>query len=281
MKANLVDLTGKKVKEIELPSQFDSDYRPDLIKRAVLAIQSHLRQAYGSKEGAGMRHSAELSRRRRKYRGSYGHGISRVPRKIMTRRGTQFNWTGALAPGTVGGRRAHPPKAEKKYAQKINITERRYAIRSAIAATVDKKLVAKRGHAVPDIYPFVIDAKFEAVKKTAEAKKVLSALGLDKELERASIKKVRAGKGKNRSRRYKKRTGPLIIVSKKCDLNKSLLNVPGIDIITVDSINTELLAPGTTPGRLTLWTQNAIEKLDKEKLFTNVKVPHAKIEDKK
>ncbi len=281
MKANLMDLAGKKIKEIELPIQFDTEYRPDLIKRAVLAIQSHKRQAYGAKCDAGMRQSAELSRRRRKYRGSYGHGISRVPRKIMSRRGIHFNWIAALAPGVVGGRRAHPPKAIKNYGRKLNISERRFAIRSAIASTVIKSLVEKRGHKVPNNYPFVIDSKFEAIKKTSDAKKVLLALGLDKELERSAIKKVRAGKGKVRSRRYKKRKGPLVVVSKNCAVTKSLFNIPGIDVVSVDSINTELLAPGTAPGRLTLWTQKALEKLDKEKLFTNVRIPHTKIEDKK
>ena len=85
-----------------------------LIKRAVLTLQNNKRQRYGANPEAGKKVSAALSKRRRKYRGSYGHGISRVPRKILSRRGTSMNWQGAFAPGTVGGRRAHPPKAEKK-----------------------------------------------------------------------------------------------------------------------------------------------------------------------
>src|SRR3989338_5909587 len=98
MKLDILDAAKNKVGEIELPSQFEEEFRPDLIQRAVLAIQSHKRRAYASSEDAGKRASAKLSRRRRDYRGSYGIGISRVPRKIMTRRGTRLNWVGAFAP---------------------------------------------------------------------------------------------------------------------------------------------------------------------------------------
>ena len=103
MKLPLLDTKAASQGETVLPSQFKEAYRPDLIKRAIQALQSLLRQPYGADPRAGMRHSAEVSRRRRKYRGSYGQGISRVPRKILSRRGTRFNWTGAQSPGTVGG----------------------------------------------------------------------------------------------------------------------------------------------------------------------------------
>ena len=113
MKLAVYNLNNEKVKEINLPRQFNEQPRPDLVRRAVLAVQSHKRQPYGAKPEAGKRASAVLSRRRRDYRGSYGLGISRVPRKILSRGGTRMNWVGAFAPGTVGGRRAHPPKAGK------------------------------------------------------------------------------------------------------------------------------------------------------------------------
>ena len=129
-------ITKVEVNRKKLPEQFSELIRPDLIERAVFAIQSHKKQPYGASPEAGKRHSARISRRRHKYKTSYGHGISRVPRKIMSHRGERFNWVGALAPGTVGGRRAHPPKAEKIVDQKINKKERKKAIRSALAATL-------------------------------------------------------------------------------------------------------------------------------------------------
>lgn len=255
--------SGKK----KLPKQFSEPVRLDLIKRAVEAIQSHNRQQYGADPWAGMKHSATLSKKRREYRASYGHGISRVPRKITSRRGTQFNWTAAIIPGVVGGRRAHPPKAEKVYAKKINDKERKKAIRSAIAATISKEVVASRGHVLPDKFPFLISKDFEKLEKTKAVLGSLKKLGLEKDLARASKKKVRAGRGKTRGRKYKKSKGALIVVSGKCKLLKAAENIPGIDVVEVKNINAELLAPGAQPGRLAIFTESAVEALEKDKLF--------------
>jgi len=179
---------GKK----DLPKQFSESVHPDLIKRAVITIQSHKRQPYGASPEAGKRASAELSRRRRKYRGSYGMGISRVPRKIMSRAGTRFNWVGAFAPGTVGGRRAHPPKAEKIFSVKMNTKENRKAIRSALSATLDKEYVNKK-HIVPDNYPVIIESNSEEIKTTKDAlslKKKIQKRKLQKNLKQKSRKKL-------------------------------------------------------------------------------------------
>ncbi len=266
MKADILNMEGKKVKSIDLPAQFEEEYRPDLIKRAVLAKQSHDRQPYGAAPEAGERHSTFVSKRRRKYKTCYGKGMARTPRKVMSRSGTHFNWVGARAPNTVGGKRAHPPKAEKDWNQKINALERRKAIRSAIAATTDKELVKKRGH-ISSIVPIIIESSFEALKKAKDVTVILKKLGLEKEMERAAKKTIRAGRGKTRGRKYVKKKGPLIVMSKKCDLYKAAKNIPGVDLTEVKSLNTELLAPGTHAGRLTIWTEDAIKLMDKEKLF--------------
>jgi len=263
---NIFSLEGSKVKEIKLPNQFKEKVRLDLIKRAVIVIQSNKRQKYGAKPNAGMRASAKVSRRRRKYRGAYGRGISRVPRKVMLKRGTNIIFTAAFAPGIVSGRRAHPPKAEKEWSKKINIKERRKAIRSALAATVDKKLVKERGHFFKE-YPLIVDSKIESLKKTKDVKSVLLKLGLGKELERISKKKVRSSKEMSRGRKYKIKKGPLIVTSKDCDLMKSAGNLQGFDVVKVDLVNAELLAPGTHPGRLTIYTDKSIERMEKERLF--------------
>jgi large subunit ribosomal protein L4e len=267
MKLKIFSKDNKELGSLELPIQFSEEIRTDIIKRAVQVIQANRRQPYGSDPRAGMKSSAKLSRRRRDYKTSYGHGISRVPRKILSARGSRFNWVGAFAPGTVGGRRAHPPKAEKQWDKKMNTKERRKAIRSAMSATVLKDLVSKRGHKVPDNYPFIIDSSFEEISKTDEVKKIFTLLGLENELERVSERKIRAGKGKMRGRKYKNKVGPLIVVSNPCNLQKAARNLLGVEVRSVRSINAELLAPGTDCGRLTLWTKSAIEKIEKEKLF--------------
>ncbi len=266
MKTDILNLEGKKVKSIDLPEQFDEEYRPDLIRRAVLAIQSHKRQPYGAKPEAGFRQSVTVRKRRRKYRGCYGQGIARSPRKIMSKRGRNLAWVGAFAPNTVGGRRAHPPKATKELAIKINDKERKKAIRSAIAACSIKDLVQKRGH-FTETAPIVIESSFESLKKAKDVIKILNNLGLEKELERSSERKVRAGKGKIRGRKYVRKKGPLIVVSKRCELMNSARNIPGVDLSEIKFLNAELLAPGTHAGRLTIWTEEAIKILGKENLF--------------
>src|SRR3989338_3499293 len=150
MEIPVYNLEKKQEGTVRLPSQFEEPLNQDIISRSVITMQLNRRQPYGAKPGAGTRVSAQVSRRRRKYRGSYGKGISRVPRKIMSRRGSQMNWQGALMPGTVKGRRAHPPKSYEDSFKKINKKENRKAIRSALSATLSSGLVAKRGSIMPE-----------------------------------------------------------------------------------------------------------------------------------
>ena len=267
MKLPLLTLEKNQMGERELPRQFQEEYRPDLIKRAVQALQSAARQAYGAHPEAGKRSSSRVSKRRRKYRGCYGFGISRVNRKILSRRGTRMHWVGAFTPQTVGGRRAHPPKAEKIWVRKINQKENQKAIRSAMSATINKSLVEERGHKTPAKYPFIISSDFEKLSKTNEVKKALLNLGFKEELERSLIKKIRAGLGKLRGRKYQRKKGILIVVGQDCALLKAAQNLPGMDIVEVRAINAELLAPGTKPGRITLWTEKALQEMETNNLF--------------
>lgn len=264
MKTTMMGMDGKKGKEVSLPRQFSEEFRPDLIKKAVLAQQSHNIQAYGTAPGAGKRQSAFITKRRKHYKTTYGRGQSRTPRKVMSRKGMNFHYVGAFAPNTVGGRVSHPPKAAKIWDLKMNIQERRKAIRSAIAATMNSALVRKRGHTTES---FVIEHKVEDLKKAKEVYDFLSKTGLDKELERIAVKKIRAGKGKNRGRPYRKKKGPLLVVSKKCALVQAARNLQGVDVCVVKDLNAELLAPGTNAGRLTLWSDKALEIMEKEGLF--------------
>lgn len=267
MKLTIMNQQEKKG-ERELPHQFGEPIREDLIHRAVITLQSNKRQPYGAAKEAGMRASANVSKRRRKYRGSYGIGIARTPRKVMSRSGTRMNWVGAVSPNTVGGRRAHPPKAEKQWDKKLNIKERRKAIRSAISATIHAELVKERGHNIPSSYPFIVDSSIEEVKKTKDLKALLTKLGLKEEMDRAQVKHTRGGRGKTRGRKYVKRKGPLLVTSKKSNAMEAAKNLPGVDVIDVKSLNAELLAPGAKPGRLTLWSVAALDIMEKEKLFT-------------
>ncbi len=269
MKLPVYDKEGKQVGEMDLPPQFSEAVRPDLITRAVQAVQANRRQPYGASPEAGKRASAKLSRRRHDYRGSYGFGISRVPRKIMSARGTRFNWVGAFAPGTVGGRRAHPPKSSKVWAHKINTKERRKAIRSALSACLDPEQVKGRGHKVPKNYPFVLSDSFNDISKTSPLKEALAKLGLEEELARISERKIRSGRGSMRGRKYAVKKGPLLVTGKESALYQAAGNILGVDTVEVHSINAEILAPGKMPGRMVLFTQQALATLAEEELFTD------------
>src|SRR3989337_3536876 len=110
MKADILDISGKKTKTIELPSAFSKSVREDLIQR-VVEMKKH-KQPYAPYFMAGKQHSASgrIVHRRHVWRSGYGRGASRVTRKNMSRRGSQFNWIAAEISSAVGGRRAHPPR---------------------------------------------------------------------------------------------------------------------------------------------------------------------------
>ena len=248
-KAAVYGLNGDQSAEIDLPDHFNEEYRPDIIKKAVLAMQANRLQPYGPNRYSGVRTSA--------VGWGTGRGASRVPRIKDGRRAM-------LVPQARGGRRAHPPKPEKDLSEKINKKERRKAIRSAITATTMFNLVAGRGHRVKDTLtlPLIATDELEEIKKTQDIAAFLETINIwDDVLASKNSKKVRAGKGKMRGRRYKSKKSILFVVGEDKGILEAARNLPGVDVTTVDGLNAELLAPGTNPGRLTLWTVSAIEGL--------------------
>ncbi|MCX8176341.1 MAG: 50S ribosomal protein L4 [Candidatus Bathyarchaeota archaeon] len=243
------------VGNIKIPSIFKTPVRPDLVKKAVLSIQSMRLQPKGRDPMAGKRTTAESR--------GVGLGIARIPR--VKGSGYPKAGQGAFAPGTVGGRLAHPPTSEKRIIKKINKKEKKLALKSAIAATAKKDLVLKRGHKVNriPILPVVVDGKIEEVKNAGRLVEVLKNLKLEEELVRVkNSRRVRAGKGKMRGRRIKQAKGPLIVVKEDKGISKAAANIAGVDVALVKSLNAELFAPGTHIGRLTVWSEPAIRVLD-------------------
>ncbi len=252
--SKVYDLSGNFVEEVKLPSVFKTKYRPDVIRRAVLALQSTRRQSYGSDTLAGKKSSAHYHGKRAYRFSMMNKELARMPR-IHGKGAGVYALRARVAPHTVKGRRAHPPKVEKVWVKKINQKENLFAIRSALGASANLEIVNKRHKATEA--PIIFLDTFENVTKTKEAKSIIAKL-LPKELERSSQKKIKAGKAKMRNRRYHKKKGPLIIVSKDCSLLKAGRNIPGVELCIANALNAEMLAPGTQAGRLLILTKTAL-----------------------
>jgi large subunit ribosomal protein L4e len=248
---NVYSLQGKADSKTSLPSVFTTPVRPDVIKRAVVAIQSRRFQPQGRDPNAGKRTTAESR--------GVGLGIARIPRlKGGANRA-------AFGVGIVGGHSAHPPRSEKKIGRRIPRKEMNLALRSAIAATGNREAVARRGHLIDDVpeFPLIVVDDIEQLQKTKEVENVFLQLGVWADVYRAKeSRKVRAGKGKMRGRRYRQAIGPLLVVSGDGSICKAARNLPGVDAVQIEHLNAEVLAPGTHPGRLTIWSKSAFEHLN-------------------
>ncbi|MFB6176171.1 MAG: 50S ribosomal protein L4, partial [Halobaculum sp.] len=245
MSTTVYDLAGEETGDVDLPEVFDTQYRPELIKRAVLTAQANRKQAYGADDYAGLRTPAESQ-------GS-GRGMAHVPRE---------NGQGRRVPQTVSGRKAHPPKAGKDQGKEINDQTRKLAVQSAIAATTDAELVAERGHEFDEDLdlPLVVTDDFEDLVKTQEVVDTLDALGVYADIERADEgRKVKAGQGAARGRKYREPSSVLFVTSE--EPSKAARNLAGADVTTAAELNAEDLAPGATAGRLTVFTESAIEEV--------------------
>jgi len=249
-KAKIMDITGASKGDIELPAVFDEMYRPDLIKKAVLAAQANRLQVYGPTPYAGMQTSAA--------NWGPGRGVARVPRIKTGNRVARISQA-------RGGRKAHPPKVEKDYSEKINKKERYKAINSAIAATTNPELVRNRGHRFDAELPIVADDEFQDIKTTKGVIGFMEAINVYDDVIRAKNgKHIRAGGGKRRGRKYKKPKSLLIVIGEDNGIVRAARNLSGVDVINVNRLNAELLAPGTHAGRLAIWTESAIKVLGEE-----------------
>jgi len=247
---NVYSVKGEVSGTIDVPEVFSSEYRPDVIKKAILAAAANKRQPYGPNERAGMRHSVSTWGK--------GRGVARVQRIKAGKKATE-------SPNNVSGRRAHPPRPERIWDQKVNKKEAKIARYSAIAATGCADCVRERGHQFDDSvsFPVVIEDEFQNLASTSEINEILENIGVGYDIERAKEgRKIRAGRGKMRNRRYRTPVSILIVVSEReAPLFKGASNLPGVDVETVDTLSASILAPGGDAGRLTVYTKSAISRM--------------------
>ncbi|MDP2628537.1 MAG: 50S ribosomal protein L4 [Nanoarchaeota archaeon] len=257
MKSKILTIDGKEKGTVELPKCFSQPVREDLIMKVLEAKKR--KQPYAPSLVGGKQSSAsgKLVHRRHVWKSQYGRGMSRVPRKSLSRRGTQFNWVGAEVPNTRGGRRAHPPKIIGMInTNKINKKEEKIALMSAISATANEKMINKKYEKIDHAknLPLIVESgitKLKTKELLSSLKKILGEL-FEVALQK---KKVRSGKGKLRGRKYKKNAGLLLVVGKDEKIKTS-----AFDISDVKSLGINDVAKGGA-GRLTIYTENAIKNL--------------------
>lgn len=259
MKAKILDINGKEKGSIDLPKAFSEKVRQDIIAK-VLETEK-VQQPYGPSPIAGQFAArGKLQHTRKVWKTTQGKGIARVPRKIMSRRGSQFNWVGAEIPGAVGGRKAHPPRVESMInTKRINKKEMLLAIKSALSATANEKLVAGRYERLNDKkvagLPFIVESKITTLKTKDLISSLKKILGED--LFKVSLKKktIRSGIGKLRGRKHKSNLGLLLVVGEKEKLKTNAIEVAG-----AKGLNVTDLANGGA-GRLVVYTEEAIKNL--------------------
>jgi len=253
---SVFSLSGEKSGETTLPAVMTAPLRPDIVQFVHTNMNKNKRQAYAVSIRAGKQVSAS----------SWGTGraVARIPR--VGGGGTSRSGQGAFGNMCRGGRMFAPTKTWRKWHKKVNIGQKRYAVASALAASAVPALVMARGHVVDEVpeVPLVLDTSIESTKKTTAAKDILSAVGALDDVEKAGdSKKIRSGKGKMRNRRYTMRRGPLVIYAQNDGIELAFRNLPGVELCCVDRLNLLQLAPGGHMGRFCVWSQAALDSLDK------------------
>ncbi|XP_014373749.1 60S ribosomal protein L4 [Alligator sinensis] len=242
-------------KNVTMPAVFKAPIRPDIVNFVHTNLRKNNRQPYAVSELAGHQTSAE----------SWGTGraVARIPR--VRGGGTHRSGQGAFGNMCRGGRMFAPTKTWRRWHRRVNTTQKRYAICSALAASALPALVLSKGHRIEEIpeLPLVVEDKVENYKKTKEAVLLLKKLKAWNDIKKVyASQRMRAGKGKMRNRRRIQRRGPCIIYNEDNGIIKAFRNIPGITLLNVNKLNLLRLAPGGHVGRFCIWTESAFRKLD-------------------
>lgn len=248
-------LNGDKAGETTLPAVMKAPLRPDIVQFVHTNMNKNHRQAY----------AVSILAAKQTVATSWGTGraVARIPR--VGGGGTSRSGQGAFGNMCRGGRQFAPTKTYRKWHHKINLTQKRYAVASALAATAVPALVMSRGHVIDEVpeIPLVLETGIESTKKTSTAKDILAAVGAVDDVDKAAnSKKIRAGKGKMRNRRHTMRRGPLVIYNTNDGVEQAFRNLPGVEICCVTRLNLLQLAPGGHMGRFCIWSQAAFDKLE-------------------
>lgn len=256
MKANVYNKEMKSTKTIEMPKVFDSNIRPDVLLKVYETQKLTTMQPYGAMEGAGAQYSASgiFRKKRHAWKGTYGKGISRVPRKIMMRNGSSFTSVGATVAFARGGRNPNAPRSEKNRFYKINKKELKLALKTAFAGTINAKAIEEKYHKALESGIVFDNSVLEL--KTKDFLKLLETAMKEGYNTAIKTKKVRAGRGKTRGRKYKTSAGLLFVIASNEEMKRT-----GIDVVKTNELKISDLSPNGVPGRLTCYSENAIKEI--------------------
>ncbi|MBS3068890.1 50S ribosomal protein L4 [Candidatus Micrarchaeota archaeon] len=262
MKTQIYSMDAKPLRELTLPAQFEQAVNEQLIYRAVLSDYSSQYQPKGSYVWAGMETSAKYKGRKEDFGSAKNHGIAMLPREVLAK--GRFGKVRRI-PSSVKGRRAHPPHVEKRLYEAVNKKEYAKALLCALSASAQKVLVQKRGHKFADTLsvPPVLERKCEELSKTKQIASLFSMLGMQEDLNRATRRKVRTGLGGTRRGGVRTPCSVLLVAPKGSKILKASRNICGVDAVSTQKLRCCLLAPGTHAGRLTVFTEGAIEEIAK------------------
>jgi len=255
MEAKVLGLDAKEEEKIQLPKIFELQPNIELIERAFLAERSYLFQPKGRFPLAGMQTTAEYIGRKEAFRSLKNRGRAKLPREKLGG-GVMGNVKGI--PSSVKGRRAHPPKVEKKIIERMNRKEYLLALMNAVAYSLKAK------SSIP--LPIVVDSKIEDISKTKDVYSFLASLGFGNLLKpEPKIKKKR-----RTSRIVKYKKSILIVASnKEAKIIKAARNIAGVNACSVDELRVMFIAPNANP-RIVVWSKKALEKL--EESLKNIKL---------
>jgi large subunit ribosomal protein L4e len=122
-----------------------------------------------------------------------------------------------------------------------------------------------RGHRISHLeeVPLVVESSIKHTKRTKDAVSILKAINAYQDVQKViDSRKLRAGKGKMRNRRFRQRRGPLIVYEKDDGIVHAFRNIPGIELVNIRNLNVLQLAPGGHLGRFIIWTEAAFSLLD-------------------
>lgn len=259
-KLNVYDSSGKKVKDLTT-SLFEGSLRNDIVQKIVEIEKMQERQLYSPFFLAGLQTSASgnVKHNRHVWKTDRGRGLSRYPKKRMSDKGSQFVWVAAVAPGTRGGRRAHPPKVIRAD-KKINKKEYEFGFKSALAflaspEDIKKKYSSLAGKDLKLNFPLIFESKILSLKSKKFFESLENLLGAEVMNLGLQNKETRPGVGKMRGRRYKKTAGFLVIIGKKDNFKLS-----GVEIKKVEDIKIKDL--WNNGPRLVIFTEEAIKEME-------------------